>query len=102
MTAFATTTRRRWWTQAACLGVDPDVFFPDDNADLEAARPALAVCEACPVIDVCLADALATYDWHGVRGGLIGDHRRRLLEAAVRTARHRGCRPRAPRARSRS
>jgi WhiB family redox-sensing transcriptional regulator len=58
-----------WILEAACSRTDPNQFHAYEPAAVEAARK---VCAACPVRDHCLADALATYDWHGIRGGLTG------------------------------
>jgi hypothetical protein len=47
-----------WWQdRAACVGVDPEVFFPLAGHDATEAR---AVCMACPVLSQCrdYADAL--------------------------------------------
>lgn len=40
--------------RAACIGVDPEVFF-EKKTEREAQR----TCAICPVRDVCLEDALA-------------------------------------------
>lgn len=39
-----------WRDDAACKGMDPDLFFPQRG---ESAREAKAVCATCPVIDPC-------------------------------------------------
>jgi len=61
-----------------------DTFFRgDDEPAREWARReamALRVCAACPVRVWCLAEALALGDVEGVRGGLPGELRARLLE----------------------
>ena len=59
-----------WRVKAACLTVDPDLFFPVLG---ESAAEAKAVCTACPVQQACLRFALsvpASLDLHGVIGGL--------------------------------
>jgi hypothetical protein len=59
-----------WRFRAACLAVDPDLFFP---ALGESTAGAKAVCAACPVQEACLRFALsvpASLDLHGVIGGL--------------------------------
>lgn len=58
-----------WASQAACVGIDPRVFFTNNPG------PAKRVCARCPVADDCLADVLATEsdtltDRHGIRGGM--------------------------------
>ena len=44
-----------WQDQAACYGIDPDVFFPTSE---EEAGPALAYCNACRSRETCLSWAL--------------------------------------------
>ena len=58
----------RWWKRAACIGVDPDVFFPGPTDDLEIAL-AIAICMQCTVREPCLAEALIMGDKDCVRGG---------------------------------
>lgn len=62
--------------------VDPTVFFPDTPEQLATAR---AVCAVCPLLEQCLADAVAAGTTDGVWGGV-------LLErgAVVHTKRKRG------------
>lgn len=47
----ATSTRTNWRTSAACLGMDPNVFFPENG---ESGSEAKAVCMGCPVQSECL------------------------------------------------
>ena len=58
-----------WREQAACLGMDSNLFFPESMQD-ETAWAARRVCRDCPVAEICLRDALVTEDRHGIRGGL--------------------------------
>lgn len=65
-----------WRTQAACLGHDPELWFPS-KGDFVSAQKAKAVCAGCPVRAACLEDALTEIDdlaagtaALGVRGGL--------------------------------
>jgi len=58
---------RDWRDAAACLSVDPDLFFPEDGVS---ARPAKRVCAGCKVRGECLEQALAAGERHGVWGGL--------------------------------
>ncbi|HUQ00684.1 MAG TPA: WhiB family transcriptional regulator [Aeromicrobium sp.] len=51
----------------ACAGIDPDQFFPEDDATLALAR---GICAACPVRDVCRELGLARGE-SGVWGGLL-------------------------------
>lgn len=45
---------------------DPDLFFAEDPADVEAAKE---ICRECPVREQCLADALERREPWGVWGG---------------------------------
>lgn len=67
-----------WQRDAACLGVDPDLFYP---ARGESTAEARAVCGECPVRDECLEYALANCETFGVWGGL-GERDRRSLRRA--------------------
>ncbi|MFD7983118.1 WhiB family transcriptional regulator [Kitasatospora indigofera] len=54
----------------ACRDVaDPDVFFPEVDDEVGAAR-AKRICTGCPVRSACLALALASDEAHGIFGGL--------------------------------
>lgn len=63
-----------WRTRAACLGVDPELFYPlgepGSRTYQRAAEPARAVCRHCPVLVDCLEDALVVKDRWAIRGGL--------------------------------
>ena len=72
-----------WRHQAACRGLDPDLFFPGDEEPGEAAK---AVCERCPVRRPCLEWALATREKEGVWGGRDERDRRRMLRQTRRSA----------------
>lgn len=72
-----------WQAQAACLGADTDLFFPDER-DTETRDRALDICSACPVTSECLAWALATEgrryykNRHGIWGGTTPSRRGRI------------------------
>ena len=51
----------------ACAGIDPEQFFPEDEATLAAARQ---ICADCPLQDVCRELGLARGE-SGVWGGLL-------------------------------
>jgi len=66
----------RWMLDAACRGLDPDMFFP-----LKAGGPGVApykeakrVCDACPVRADCLAWAMDAEGFasKGYRFGMLG------------------------------
>jgi WhiB family transcriptional regulator, redox-sensing transcriptional regulator len=49
-----------------CRSVDPELFFAESPADVEAAKE---VCAQCPIRDACLAGALERKEPWGVWGG---------------------------------
>jgi WhiB family redox-sensing transcriptional regulator len=68
-----------WRVRASCARptIDPELFFPFPGEHGKAAR-AKRICARCPVRAVCLADAMASRDEFGVRGGLTPKERQRL------------------------
>jgi len=62
----------RWRRAAACLGTDPELFWPDTGYSTEAQT----ICDGgpttpgCPVKTECLRYALATGQTEGIWGGL--------------------------------
>jgi WhiB family redox-sensing transcriptional regulator len=67
--------QKSWQDQANCLGVDPDLFFPERGAST---REAKEVCRGCVVRLDCLEYALANGEKFGIWGGLSERERRRL------------------------
>ena len=63
-----------WQDLGNCLGVDPDLFFPERG---QSTREAKDVCMGCVVRIQCLDFALANNERHGVWGGLNERERRR-------------------------
>ncbi|MGH8903996.1 MAG: WhiB family transcriptional regulator [Egibacteraceae bacterium] len=76
-----------WRHRAACLGTDPERFFPlgTTGAALEQIEQAKAICRQCPVITQCLDWALDTGQSDGIWGGRTEDELRRLRRALQRT-----------------
>ncbi|MDR6980261.1 WhiB family redox-sensing transcriptional regulator [Streptomyces sp. 3330] len=75
-----------WLRSAACVGEDPELFFPVGTSgpalrDTEAAK---RVCARCTVRTECLSFAFAIGRASGVWGGTDEDERAELL----RTPRH--------------
>src|SRR5712692_1387932 len=66
---------RRWQEEANCLGVDPDLFFPERGAST---REAKSVCRSCEVRADCLEYALRNGEKFGIWGGLSERERRRV------------------------
>ncbi len=65
----------RWQERANCLGVDPDLFFPERGAST---REAKSVCKSCEVRLECLEYALSHGEKFGIWGGLSERERRRV------------------------
>ena len=66
---------RSWQDEANCLGVDPDLFFPERGASTKEAK---AVCRCCEVRVECLEYALSHGEKFGIWGGLSERERRRV------------------------
>jgi WhiB family redox-sensing transcriptional regulator len=77
--------RANWIAQAACAGVDPDLFFPSKG---EASDAAKALCAGCPVKGECLAFAL-DHHCQGIWGGTSERERARLRRGGVSPQRRR-------------
>lgn len=67
------------YSQALCAQTDPELFFPDSGAS---ARPAIAICNICPVKNDCLLEAIANGYTDGVWGGLTAQDRRELRRSS--------------------
>jgi WhiB family redox-sensing transcriptional regulator len=72
-----------WRKQAACKGLDPEIFYPVTD---EEALVAKAVCDDCPVRTPCLEHALGLREKEGVWGGATDKERRRIIRQRRRTA----------------
>ncbi|RVX42096.1 WhiB family redox-sensing transcriptional regulator [Nonomuraea polychroma] len=69
-----------WTRRAACLDLDPELFFPismegPSQSQVERAK---SVCHGCAVREPCLEYALATRQAYGVWGGTDPEQRREL------------------------
>lgn len=73
-----------WLRAAACVGEDPELFFPVSTAGpaLREAAAAKRVCARCPVSSECLSYALGTAQTSGVWGGTGEEERTELLRTA--------------------
>jgi WhiB family redox-sensing transcriptional regulator len=69
---------RSWQNYANCLGVDPDLFFPERGAST---REAKEVCRGCVVREHCLEYALVNGEKFGIWGGMSERERRRIRRA---------------------
>jgi WhiB family redox-sensing transcriptional regulator len=70
----------RWRTKAACVGHDPELFFPIGTTGpaLDQIKRAKEVCARCQVRQQCLEWALDTRQAAGIWGGLDEEARRTL------------------------
>src|ERR1700728_389916 len=64
-----------WQSRANCMGVDPELFFPERGAST---REAKEVCRGCVVREDCLEYAVANGEKFGIWGGLSERERRRI------------------------
>lgn len=69
-----------WMDDAACKGMDTDIFYPVAG-EVAAAR---AICRACPVQNDCFQWSLDIEDEHAVLGGVAAFTRQRILTARRR------------------
>lgn len=64
-----------WSKFANCIGIDPEVFFPEGSVD----KTVRKVCSRCPVQQLCLAEGLVdSHNTYGVWGGLARKERKRM------------------------
>ncbi len=76
-------TEIAWRQLGACRGLEPSIFYPDDDDD---ALEAKSVCADCRVRVACLEHALARREKQGVWGGATERERRRIIRQRRRTA----------------
>lgn len=72
-----------WRSLGACRGLDPTIFYPDDDDD---AQDAKEVCASCDVRVACLEHALSQREKVGVWGGATERERRRIQRQRRRSA----------------
>jgi WhiB family redox-sensing transcriptional regulator len=74
---------RDWQSRANCMGVDPELFFPERGSST---REAKEVCRGCVVREECLEYALAHGEKFGIWGGMSERERRRVRRMRVLAA----------------
>lgn len=72
-----------WREVGACRGLEPTIFYPDDDED---ASDAKAICAECRVRVTCLEFALSYREKQGVWGGATERERRRIIRQRRRSA----------------
>ena len=68
-------TKLAWKKKANCLGIDPDLFYPERGVSSANAKK---VCHGCIVQSQCLEYALCNGEKFGIWGGL-SERERRIL-----------------------
>ncbi|HXZ82755.1 MAG TPA: WhiB family transcriptional regulator [Acidimicrobiales bacterium] len=71
---------RAWQARANCMGVDPELFFPERGSST---REAKEVCRGCVVRIDCLEFAIANSEKFGIWGGMSERERRRVRRARL-------------------
>ena len=64
-----------WMQHGACVGEDPDLFFPERGTSTATAK---AICAGCEVRVTCLCYALSEGIKHGIWGGTSERERRKM------------------------
>jgi WhiB family transcriptional regulator, redox-sensing transcriptional regulator len=79
-----------WRDRVACLGEDPELFFPIGNTGpaLVQIEEAKVICRGCAVVGTCLEWALDFHQDSGVWGGLSADERRAVKRRTARARLH--------------
>jgi WhiB family transcriptional regulator, redox-sensing transcriptional regulator len=72
--------RSEWWSEAACLTADPELFFPVSSSGpaLWQVAQAKAICARCQIRQACLGYALDAGPVQGIWGGTTEAERWRL------------------------
>lgn len=73
-----------WMRDGNCVGVDPDLFYPERGAST---REAKAICHGCDVRVECLEYALANGEKFGIWGAKSERERRKIRHDRAERAR---------------
>ena len=65
----------RWWEEGNCLGMDPNLFYPERGKSTKEPKE---ICSNCPVQLHCALESLENNEKHGIWGGLSERERRRI------------------------
>ena len=74
----------QWKERGRCKGIDPAVFYPDDDED--EGLDAKEICATCPVREACFEHAITAREKIGVWGGYTARERRRLVRQRRRAS----------------
>lgn len=74
-----------WRDLAACIGQDPDLFWPVGDSAWVKQQTARAkvICARCPVVDECLALGVQLDEHDGIWGGTTKDERKHYCKVCV-------------------
>jgi WhiB family transcriptional regulator, redox-sensing transcriptional regulator len=72
--------RYNWQENAACRGIEPEIFFPVSD---EEAGPAKAICSTCDVERYCLLFSFQNRERYGVWGGVTEKERIEMVRRGV-------------------
>jgi hypothetical protein len=64
-----------FFAEAACKGLDSDLFYPHPT---DSHDEALAICKGCPVREKCLRYAFDNDEIHGIWGGMTEQQRKAI------------------------
>jgi WhiB family redox-sensing transcriptional regulator len=81
---MSSSTITSWREVGRCKGVDPEIFYPEDDED--PGHEAKLICSMCMVCETCLEQAIAGREKIGVWGGYTARERRRLVRQLRRRA----------------
>lgn len=84
MEEFALALVERDWDELAACRTRPDVDFFPDNPWSKASKPAIKVCNSCPVRQRCLDYAITNEINHGIWGGMTPAQRRASTPSPTR------------------
>jgi len=64
---------------ANCANEDQEIFYPEGRSQHIAIATAKDICCECPIVSLCLAEALADNEEYGVWGGATPEERKTML-----------------------
>lgn len=67
---------------AACIGVDPEVFYPATGQN---SREAMRYCQSCSIRLACLEYSIRNKIYYGIWGGVSEKKRQRMIRGNVYT-----------------
>lgn len=61
--------------KALCVGVDPELFFPESGNVQSQISQVKLICGLCPIVEDCLDEALTNREEFGIWGGATKEER---------------------------